>query len=179
MLFYLEKLPPPPQLLPISAKECLRDEAKSLYTLIEFTDYQCPACRISHDAVKSEISKFGGKLDRQIRNLPLVSIHKFARQAALAAESARIQNKIDVYSDLLFSEGKLDKGSLIANAKKVGCDLTKFQRDMGSLAKLQVEEDEKLARKLNLSSTPTFLLCTPKGEVWRLNNYMQIKDLIR
>lgn len=60
-------------------------------TLVEFGDFQCPACASAHPIVKQILNDHKGKITFVFRNFPLTQ-HKNARIAAEAAEASGEQN---------------------------------------------------------------------------------------
>ena len=70
--------------------------------LLEYGDYQCPACASANATVQEIKEKYKDKLTFVFRNLPLVSIHPNARAAASAAEAAGLQGKYWEMHNLLY-----------------------------------------------------------------------------
>ncbi len=67
-------------------------------TFVEFSDYQCPFCGRSQDAVKKVLEKYDGKIHHVFMDFPLTSIHPFAMQAAVASHCADEQGKYEAVS---------------------------------------------------------------------------------
>ena len=59
----------------------------SKVTIVEFGDYQCPACASAYPIVKQLLTEYNGKINFVFRNFPL-SLHPNAQKAAQAAEAA-------------------------------------------------------------------------------------------
>lgn len=55
-------------------------------TLIEYSDFECPFCARVNPTLKRLVDEGGGEVAWVYRHLPLESIHKEARPAALASE---------------------------------------------------------------------------------------------
>lgn len=132
--------------------------------LVEFGDFQCPACGAYEPIVKKLIGDFKNDLTFVSRNFPLVQ-HKNARPAAYAAEAAGIQNKYwEMYSLLYENQSKwssLDDPKSVFNdfAKSLNLDLVKFASDSASSSvKEKVDKDLADGNSLNVNSTPTFYL---------------------
>ena len=62
-------------------------------TLVEYGDFQCPACGGYHPIVKELVEKYKDDIQFQFRNFPLQQIHQNARAAARTAEAAGKQGK--------------------------------------------------------------------------------------
>jgi predicted DsbA family dithiol-disulfide isomerase len=128
-------------------------------TLVEFSDFECPACKAEQPVVSMLEQTYQGQLRVAYRNFPLPQ-HASARPAAEAAQAAGLQGKFWEYADLLFqNQPNFDRNSLLSYAQKLGLDSTKFAQDMDSTAVAkQVGDDYNLATKLNLMQTPSFFV---------------------
>src|SRR5687767_7573334 len=62
-------------------------------TLVEYGDYQCPACKAYHPIVKALAEKYKADIHFQFRNFPLKAIHQNALAGSRAAEAADKQGK--------------------------------------------------------------------------------------
>jgi len=134
-------------------------------TLIEYGDFQCPACGSYYPMVKNLNKDFGDKLRIVFRNFPLTQIHSNAQIASQAAEAAGLQNKFWEMHDMLFENQKEwsnlsnPKSTFRSYAEKIGMDAGKFETDIGAAAvKSLVDEDVKSGNAAKVSSTPSFFL---------------------
>ncbi|MBC7681812.1 MAG: thioredoxin domain-containing protein, partial [Ferruginibacter sp.] len=57
-------------------------------TLLEYGDYECPACAKAAPVVRQLVERFGPQLRLLFRPLPLLALHPHAELAAEAAEAA-------------------------------------------------------------------------------------------
>jgi protein-disulfide isomerase len=71
--------------------------------IVEYSDFQCPYCRLLHSAIKPVLDDYKGKVQFVYKEFPL-SFHPQANNAALASECANEQGKFSEYSDLLFTK---------------------------------------------------------------------------
>jgi protein-disulfide isomerase len=71
-------------------------------TLLEYGDYECPYCGMAFPVVKAIQRRLGVKLRFVFRNFPLEQLHRNARLAAEAAESAGAQGRFWEMHDLLY-----------------------------------------------------------------------------
>lgn len=78
-------------------------------TLIEYSDFQCPYCKMYHETIKQVVEKYEGNVRFVFKQLPL-PFHTNAMPASLAAECANEQGKFIEYADRLFANQK-DWGS--------------------------------------------------------------------
>lgn len=153
-------------------------------TLIEFGDFQCPACAGYAQAVKEVVSEFSGDLRVIYRNFPLVTIHRNALAAAYAAEAAGKQDKFWLMHDLLFdkqsewSDLKKPEEKFRDYAGQLELDQEKFVEDMKSKAvEEKVDLDIVIANRAKVNSTPSFFL---EGKYIRPSaNPTAFKNLIR
>jgi protein-disulfide isomerase len=141
-------------------------------TLVEYGDFQCPACGAYYPVVKQIKEEYGDKITFQFRNFPLESLHKNARAGARAAEAANMQGKFWEMHDQLYEnqtawQDASDPLSFYKNyATAVGIkDLTRFEADYRSTAVNDlINADLQEGNKVPVTSTPTFILDGKKLE---------------
>lgn len=136
-------------------------------TLVEYSDFQCPACKAYEDVIKQVRDAYSPEdLKFVYRHFPLRSIHPNADIAAQAAEAAGEEGKFWEMKSLLFEkqdewkDEKDPKGLFGAYAKSLGIDVGKFDEDLKSDddSKERVEKDYQSGVALDIASTPTFIL---------------------
>ena len=128
-------------------------------TLVEFSDFQCPACKAFYPVVNQVYEKYKNDLQLVYRNFPLPQ-HENAKLAAIAAQAAGTQGKFWEYADLLYNnQDNLKKKDLIKYAEETGMNVEKFKKDLddGTYA-AQVEDDIQTGLKIGINATPTFIL---------------------
>jgi protein-disulfide isomerase len=140
-------------------------------TLVEFSDFQCPACLSVQAPLKQILNKYEGKVQFVYRHFPLSSIHKNAQMAAQASEAAHQQNKFWEMHDKLFETQASWQGIgdprevFIGYAKELGLDEAKFVNDLESQSTKDVVNQDLLATtRYRLTGTPTFFLNGSKVE---------------
>src|SRR6185436_10490413 len=79
--------------------------ANAPVTIVEFTDFQCPACAAMHPILDQVIKSYGNKVRFVVRDFPL-NQHEWARKAAEAANAANAQGKFFEYIAVLFKNQK-------------------------------------------------------------------------
>jgi len=149
----------------LSADDWVQGNAESDVVLIEYGDFQCPACGAFHPIVSQLEDEFGDRVAFVYRHFPLRSIHPNAESAARATEAAGMQGKFWEMHNLLFERqtewanqpGAI--GIISEYAEELGLDLEQYEADMVSdeVADL-VAEDLLSANRNGLNSTPTFVL---------------------
>jgi protein-disulfide isomerase len=153
--------------------------ASAKVNLVEFGDYQCPACASANPAVKQLISP---DVNLVFRHFPL-PMHKNAVAASIAAEAAGSQGKYWEMHHLLYEDQKAwaetasPTEMFSGYALKIGLDVNKFRADLNSQAlKDKVERDRQDGISLGVNSTPTFFINGQRIE--GLPNFSQFKELI-
>ena len=81
-------------------------ESKSGVTLIEYGDFQCPACQQYYPIFKQIKEKYKDQITVQFRHFPIVSAHQNAMVAHRAAEAASNQGKFWEMHDLLIRKSE-------------------------------------------------------------------------
>lgn len=128
-------------------------------TVVEFSDFECPYCSRSAEAVTQIKEKYSDKARLVFRQFPL-SFHKNAHLAAQASIAAHKQGKFWKFHDLLFKNQKeLGRDKLEAYAKDAGLDMTKFKAALdNSLYAKQVDDDMALGKTVFVQGTPTMFV---------------------
>lgn len=140
-------------------------------TLVEYGDFQCPACFQYYPALKQVKEKYKDVMTFQFRNFPLVQIHPNAMAAHRAAEAAGNQGKFWEMHDLLYerqqswSQSVSPSVAIEAYAQELGLDLVQFNADATSEAvSLSIGADIEAGQGLGAAGTPTFILNGEKIE---------------
>src|SRR5438309_7271320 len=80
----------------------VRSQGSSGVVLLEYGDFQCPACGAYYPIVKQLETSYSSKITFQFRNFPLSQIHPNAFAAHRAAEAAAKQGKFFEMHDKLY-----------------------------------------------------------------------------
>ena len=137
--------------------------------LVEFGDFECPACRAANNPLNSLLSdpKYKDSVTYIWRTFPLHAHSVMASKAAfIVKELSGDPQKFFAMKDILFEKqdewatesGATNQVELFAGyAKTLGVDETKF-RDLINSSKYEdiVEKDKNDALALNVNVTPTF-----------------------
>lgn len=140
-------------------------EGSSGVRLVEYGDFQCPACAQYDPIVKEVVERYGEQITFQFRNFPLISIHPNAVAAARAAEAADMQDKYWQMHSLLF-QNQNSWGSasdplptFVSYAKQLELDEAKFREDFKSrVSNDRIQADIQEGTRLDVNSTPTFFI---------------------
>ncbi len=132
--------------------------------LVEYSDFQCPACAAYHPLVKKITEEFKNDLKFVYRHYPLAQ-HNNAIPAAKAAEAAGRQNKFWEMQDLLFAnqvewaESSAAEKKFEAYAAKIDLDLNQYKIDFKSdKVATKITNDYDSGNRSGVSYTPSFYL---------------------
>jgi protein-disulfide isomerase len=167
----------------ISTEDWVKGNRDAKIVLIEYSDFQCPACGFYFSILKKLSEEFGENIAIVYRHFPLFSIHPNAKAAAYAAEAAGKQGKFWEMHDLIFTNQDewINKKNVdeifIKYAQSLNLNIDQFKKDFSSKEiKQKIENSYKNALKLGLDSTPTFFLNGKK--IPNPRNYEDFKNLI-
>lgn len=143
----------------ITAATPVKGPANAPVTIIEFGDYQCPACSAAQPALAAIEKTYGNRLRFAFKQLPL-DFHPMAEPAAKAALAAGKQGKYWPYHNRLWGQqGNLNEAALTQIAKDLKLDLKRFNADRASPAiAAVVKQDLADARQIGARGTPFFLV---------------------
>lgn len=168
----------------VTADDWIRGNKDAKITLVEYSDFQCPACGFWEPPIQKLLTEFEGKVRLVYRQYPLVNLHQNALIAAQAAEAAGLQGKFWEMHDMLFtkqsdwSNQSADKivQTFSDYATGLNMDAKKFQIDLISeVVKNSVAEDQAGALAANLQGTPSFFL---NGLKINPESYEQLKGFV-
>lgn len=136
-----------------------RGEVNAPVTIVEFTDFQCPACAAMHPVLEEVMKSYGNKVRFVVRDFPL-SQHEYARKAAEAANAAHAQGKFFEYAALLFKNQKaLDVPSLKKYASELGLNRARFDAELDrGVHAAEVKKDLEDGEIYGIGSTPTIFI---------------------
>ena len=140
-------------------KSEIRGDKKAEYTVIAFSDFQCPFCKRGDDTIKAVMQKYDKKVRYIFKHFPL-GFHPEAAPASKAAWAAGKQGKFYEYHDkLIENQGKLGDELYVQIAKDLKLNMDKFNKDRASdEAQKQIDEDIKAGQAVGISGTPGFIL---------------------
>jgi protein-disulfide isomerase len=143
-------------------------DASSSVSVIEYGDYECPACAEYNPVVKQLITDYGNRVLFAFRNFPLYTIHPDAGVSAEAAEAAGLQGKFWEMHDLLYTKQttwsttdptKVTVQYFNGYAIALGLNVAKFDSDMNSTQVAnKIAADVAGGNAANIDHTPTFFV---------------------
>jgi protein-disulfide isomerase len=145
----------------ITGKTRVRGNKDAKYTLVEYSDFQCPYCARGYSTVEALRKKYGGNLRFIYKNMPL-PFHPQALPAAKWYEAVALQSpeKSWLFHDKMFqNQDKLGVDFFKETVKSLGLDVAKAEKDAGSQAVAdKIEADSKEGKQMGFDGTPGFLL---------------------
>jgi protein-disulfide isomerase len=149
----------------VSLDDNIKGNKTAPVTLVEFGDFQCPACGAYEPIVKKVVAENSKDVRFVFRHFPLTQIHPNALLAAKYAEAAGIQGKFWEMHDILYEKQSEWSGALNAKsmfddyAKTIGLDVAKLSQDASAKSvedKIRAQYTEGV--KLGVQGTPTFFI---------------------
>ncbi len=138
--------------------------AQAKVTIVEFSDFQCPACRQAEAAIKQILADYPQEVRLVYRHFPLTQIHEQALAAAELAEAAAAQGKFWEMHDVLFER----QNEWAENREK----FNEYRRELGISEEENyenlVQQDMRDGRNLGINATPTFFVNGRKTNVVKL-----------
>ena len=162
-----------PEPAPSADAQALRDDSHALtsptnpeVTVVEFLDFQCPACATASQAVAELKAEYGDRVAIVVRNFPLTNIHPHAVDAALAFEAAAAQGAtVEMYEALFATQAQWSPATssqaatFRGLANELGLDMAEYDRVVAEPATLdRIARDRDDAIGLGLQSTPSFFI---------------------
>lgn len=145
----------------VRADDAIAGPAEAAVTVVEFGDFQCPACGSLHPILQQvKQNNTGAPVRFVYRHFPLINIHEHAQLAAEAAVAAQQQGKFWEYHDLLFAnQTKLARVDLESYASSLGLHLDEFKRALDDHTyRDAVQQDRADGDAIGVNATPTLFI---------------------
>lgn len=153
-----------PLSVPVAESDLIKGNPKAPVTLVEYADFECPACQSMAPLVKLVGETYGDRIAIVYRHFPLDQ-HTFAKEAAYASEAAHKQGKFwEMYDKLFETQHEwTGKGTapqqFEALAQELGLNMDQFKSDRDSdETKQRVEQSYQSGVTSGVQGTPTFFL---------------------
>jgi protein-disulfide isomerase len=149
-----------------------RGVSAAAITIEVFSDFQCPSCKVLHDAtIKPLLAEYvsKGRVYLVNREFPLQQ-HAYAREAAAWATAAARVGKYDAVGDALFAhQEEWAKDGRVEAVVTPALNAAEVQK-VRALAKspevaAEVERDVQKGRAANIQQTPTMII-SHKGKTY-------------
>lgn len=134
-------------------------------TLVEYSDFECPVCRILHDSLRGLIPNYP-QVKVIFKDYPIETIHPWARTAALAGRCAYMQDPKAFWKvyDLIYDNQELISAStaydkVVDFAGQAGLNQAAFKSCLSSPEAAQaIDASVANANLLEVRSTPTVFI---------------------
>ncbi|MFW5697611.1 MAG: vitamin K epoxide reductase family protein, partial [Fimbriimonadaceae bacterium] len=155
------------EFLPREAK--VKGPADSPITVLEFADYNCPACRRAHFALNGLLEQYNNQIRIGFRHRPIPS-GPTSTYAAVVSEYAAEQGVFWEYQDAIMDPSldqsvREDREVVLAVAREVGLDagmlreeLSNDNSDLRQQLFAFVIEDTEVAATFDIRQTPSFVV---------------------
>lgn len=158
----------------ITASDWTEGNPNAKVSLIEYGDFECPACAEYFPLVQQLVQNYSSTVRFVFRNFPLNSIHPFAEIGAQAAEAAGLEGGATAYwkmNNMLYEKNTewstnaaLTPAQVVAQyfdgyAQSIGLDVSQFNADMNATSVLEkIQTDVNGGNAAQIDHTPTFFV---------------------
>jgi protein-disulfide isomerase/uncharacterized membrane protein len=123
--------------------------------VIEFSDFECPYCRLAHPQLEAAVHKVKGPVNFVRKSMPL-PMHPHARDASRGWACAVAQGKGDAMADKLFTQEDLSKEAFAASAEALKLSMEPFRACIADPATDRaIDSDVALIRSAEFQGLPT------------------------
>jgi len=141
-----------------------QEQAPDRVTVVEFVDFQCPACRAQYAEFKSVLNHYQGRVHVVMKNVPLPQ-HEHAIDAARAFCCADENGEAHAMADRLFLADTLTPEDCEEIAVSLGLDREEFRRCVRSQwVEDRLRADQDAAITVGIHSLPTFWIGNERFE---------------
>ncbi len=155
----------------ISTSDWQEGNPNAKVTVIEYGDFECPACGAYFPIVQQLISNFSSTVLFVFRDFPLYQVHPDAGIAAQAAEAAGLMGGQSAFwkmHDLLYTNqndwvtitpDQVVSAKFDGYAQSIGLDVNTFNADISTSSVLnKIQTDVNGGNAAQINHTPTFFL---------------------
>lgn len=146
--------------IPVGPHDHVQGSTHAPVVLVEYGDYQCPACGGVEPLVKRLRQRFGDGLCLVFRNFPLSDMHPQALPAAIVAEVAARHGRFWEAHDVLYANQNVLGVELyqqIAQSLGISADALSTAMDGGPEAR-RIEADFEGGIRSGVNGTPCFFV---------------------
>ena len=158
----------------ITASDWMEGNPNAKVSLIEYGDFECPACGEYFPIMQQLFSNFSSTVLFVFRNFPLYTIHPFAGNRAQAAEAAGLEGGATKYwamNNLLYTDQQqwslnsaLTPAQAVSQyfdgyAQSIGLNVNTFNNDINATSVMQkIQADVNGGTAAQIDHTPTFFI---------------------
>lgn len=162
----------------VEATDPFKGPSDAKVTLVEFSDFQCPACGATYPTLKTLSEEYKDRVKFVYKDFPLTQIHPYAQKAAEAGQCALEQNKFWEMHDKMFeNQTRLSVADLKNYASEIGLDTTAFNSclDTSKMAG-RVSADATLGLRVGVKGTPSFFINNKPYSNMPIAQFRQVLD---
>jgi protein-disulfide isomerase len=177
---------------PVNAKDHILGNPDAAVTIVEYSDMECPFCKIFHNTLKQIIEEYGksGQVAWVYRHFPLSNLHSKARTEAIAAECAAELGGNEIFWKYLNRFFELtpsnDRTNISIVLPQIARELGLNEKDWNDCLASErhndrIQADIKNALLTGGTGTPWSIIVTKSGKKFPLSGaqpYNEVKQLI-
>lgn len=175
---------PVPDLDGITETDQTKGNENADVVLVEYSDFECPACETYYPIIKELVDEFGDEMLFVYRHFPLSTIHANAEPAARVSEAAGRQGMFWEMHDLIFEfqhEWRENRGAeefFFSLAEGLELDMERFEEDYNSSEiRRKVSADYGSGLRAGVQGTPTFFL--NGARIQNPRNHQEFREIIK
>ncbi len=134
-------------------------KADSTKTVVEFFDYNCPACKMQFEQL-SALHKSDSDVKIIFKEYPIFGAQSETNsKIGLAVHRLAPEKYFDWHTKMMSNKGRTDEATALQYASEVGIDTAKLKEEAASPKVAEILATERaLGQKLNLQGTPTLIV---------------------
>lgn len=140
---------------------------RGMVTLVDFIDFECPHCRMTHEALQPVLAGRESRVRVVRKHVPLAAIHHGAMEAARAACCGEAQGKSDAMANALVHcpAERLTREGCEDLARTIGLDVDRFRACVTDPATdARIKSDIQTFRECGGHGLPTLFVDAQKLE---------------
>ncbi len=145
---------------PVTPTDHCRGAERPSITVIEYADFESPACRAAESAVRAILAAHPTSVQLVFRHFPLEPVHPMALMAAEASEAAAAQGKFwEMHDALMRRDAPLERKALDSAAQELGLDMALFRSALNDeIYRQRIREQQDGAVRSYLRESPGFFV---------------------
>ncbi|GAA3297924.1 thioredoxin domain-containing protein [Dactylosporangium vinaceum] len=146
--------------VPVGPDDHTLGPAGAPVSLVEYGDFQCPYCAMSHVILRDLLRLRGELIRYTYRHFPLTNVHPYADLAAEVAEAAAERNAFWPMRDWLFANREgINPRRLMVGVERLGLPSSEIGDEVGAHLYLdRVRRDLVGGVRSGVGGTPTFFV---------------------
>jgi protein-disulfide isomerase len=172
---------------PVSSTEHILGNPNARVVIVEYSDSECPFCKVFHETMHAVMSKYGDKVAWVYRQYPIPSLHPKAPKESEAMECAWEQGGNDIFwkfTNQVFvrtnSNNSLDPAELPKIAGELGLDVKAFNSCVTSGKYTdKVDSDISDGEAAGVSGTPSSFILVDGKLVDTIQGAYPFQDVVQ